>query len=72
VAAGTGQNKTSIVSIDVCGANTVSVASPGLVTVAVSPAPSDYYYPSSTIIPPTPGTSVASAEPGDIEKPPQA
>jgi hypothetical protein len=61
-----------VVSMDVCGTGASGVTlhsfdgasemSPAVVT----------YYPISTVLPPEPSEAVATAEPGDIGKPPEA
>lgn len=61
-----------IVSLDICGTGAASVAVQGMDVLALADAYAGLFIPSISLIPPTPEQAVASAEPGDMDKPPEA
>ncbi len=61
-----------LVSMDLCRAGSVSTAVQGMDTLSVVVLPDGLYFPSISLIPPAPDAAVASAEPGELDKPPEA
>jgi hypothetical protein len=64
--------KTCQITLDVCGKCAPSVAANGMEPASNPSAELDYYFPVSSVFPPSPATAVASAEPGETGKPPKS
>ncbi len=59
------------ITLDVCG-RAAPGASQSLETVPFPHVDMDFYFPSISVFPPIRALAVASAEPGEIDKPPKA
>jgi len=60
------------ITLDVCGKLAPAASSQALETAPNIAPDTDYYFPIAALFPPSRDLAVASADPGDTEKPPKA
>jgi hypothetical protein len=64
--------KSCLMTLDVCGNAASAMNAQGMDSASSQPSTPDYYFPTISAYPPDRSPAVASAEPGETDKPPEA